>query len=239
MDECLIQQYPELESEHFWWVSRREFVSSLMGNLGETRGSDVLDVGCGSGVLASELAASGATVTGVDVASHPEWSNRGSVVFREGDYFDLASELGVFDTVLALDVIEHIEDETLFVASLKENVRPGGYAIVTVPAYSWLWSRHDDINQHFRRYTKSRLRRVLTAGGLEVERCGYIFLGLILPKVVSKGLEGMRDSEVVALPPPSLNRAALAYFRYEHRLAGLMRDFLPSGTSVVAVCHRP
>lgn len=237
MDECLIQQYPELEAKHFWWVSRREFVSGLIGTGGEARGN-ALDVGCGSGVLAGELAASGATVTGIDVASHPEWSSRGSVVFREGDYLDLASGMGVFDTVLALDVMEHIEDESLFVARLKENVRPDGHVIVTVPAYRWLWSRHDEVNQHFRRYTKSRLRRVLTAGGFNVSRCGYIFFGLVLPKAVSKGLETMRDSDVLDLPSPLLNRMALTYFRYEHRLAGLRRDFLPAGTSVVAVCQR-
>lgn len=238
MDECLVRQYPELESRHFWWVSRREFVSGLMGALGDTRGR-VLDVGCGSGVLASELAASGATVTGVDVASHPEWTKHGSVVFREGDYFDLASELGAFDTVLALDVTEHIEDDIGFATRLKESVTPGGHVIVTVPAYRWLWSRHDEINRHFRRYTKSRLREVLSAGGLDVTRCGYIFFGLILPKILSKGLEWVRDREAVVVPSQSLNRIALAYFRFEHRLAGTRRDFLPAGTSVVAVCRRP
>lgn len=239
MDECLIQQYPELESRHFWWVSRRELVSGLIRNLDRGHGGDVLDVGCGSGALARELAASGATVTGVDVVSHPQWSGHGSGVFREGDYLELAPELGAFDTVLALDVAEHVADEARFVARLRENVRPGGHVIVTVPAYSWLWSRHDDLNRHFRRYTKSRLRSSLTAGGLDVMRCGYAFFGLIMPKIVMKSLQRFRGSETVALPRPSLNRAALAYFRFEHRLAMQRRDFLPAGTSVIAVCHRP
>lgn len=239
MDESLIQQYPELESRHFWWVSRREFVSGLIRTVGQGHGGDVLDVGCGSGLLARELAVSGATVTGVDVVSHPQWSSQGSWVFREGDYLELAPELGVFDTVLALDVAEHVVDEARFVARLRENVRPGGHAIVTVPAYNWLWSRHDELNQHFRRYTKSGLGSILTAGGLDVMRCGYAFFGLIMPKIVMKGLQALRGRETVALPRPSLNRVALAYFRFEHRFAMQRRDFLPAGTSVIAVCHRP
>lgn len=234
MDECLIQQYPELEERHFWWASRRELVSRLVSDLDRPA---ILDVGCGSGLLARQLSDSGATVTGVDVASHPQWDNGGSGVFLEGDYLELAPDLGVFDIVLALDVAEHVGDESQFVASLTENVRPGGRVIVTVPAYEWLWSPHDDLNQHFRRYTRSRLRKALTAGGLDVLRCGYIFFGLIVPKIVEKGMKVVRKSETVALPPPLLNRAAHAYFRLEHRIAMRRRHFLPAGTSVIAVCR--
>lgn len=238
MDECLIRQYPELESRHFWWASRRELVIDLIGGLRRGHGTSVLDVGCGSGFLARELATSGATVMGVDTVSHPQWDSSGAGVFREGDYLELAPELGVFDTVLALDVTEHVGDEGQFVSRLTGNVRPGGHVIVTVPAYDWLWSRHDDINQHFRRYTRSRLVGILTAGGLEVMRCGYIFFGLIGPKILEKGLLALHDSETVSVPPPWLNGTALAYFRLEHRFAVRRRDFLPAGTSVVAVCRR-
>lgn len=235
MDECLIQQYPELEERHFWWASRRELVTRLVGDLKQPA---ILDVGCGSGFLARQLSASGATVTGVDVASHPQWDNGGSGVFLEGDYLELAPDLGVFDAVLALDVVEHVDNESQFVACLGENVRPGGRVIVTVPAYEWLWSSHDDLNQHFRRYTRSRLRGALTAGGFDVLRCGYIFFGLVVPKIVEKGVRMVRDTRKVALPPPLLNRAAHTYFRLEHGLAMRRRHFLPAGTSVIAVCQR-
>ena len=238
MDESLIQQYPELESRHFWWASRRELVIDLIGGIRPVHGTSVLDVGCGSGFLARELVSSGATVMGVDTVGHPQWGSAGPAVFCEGDYLELAPELGMFDTVLALDVTEHVADEGEFVSRLTGNVRPGGHVIVTVPAYDWLWSRHDDINQHFRRYTRSRLVKILTAGGLEMMRCGYIFFGLVGPKILEKGLLALRDSETVSVPPQLLNRAALAYFRLEHRLAERRRDFLPAGTSVIAVCRR-
>jgi len=239
MDECLLQQYPEIERDHFWWVSRRELVRRLIGEAGLGTGPSVLDVGCGSGVLARELSTAGAAVSAVDVASHPDWGTGDrSPQFLEGDYLELAESLGTFDCLLALDVMEHIEDEGAFAGSLRKNLRPGGLAIVTVPAYQWMWSGHDDINQHFRRYTKRRLLTALEGGDLEVTRCGYIFFGLIVPKIVSKGTERLRDDDGVGVPSAPLNRGALTYFRWEHRLANRFRNFLPAGTSVIAVCRR-
>ncbi len=239
MDECLIHQYPALEREHFWWVSRRELVTRL---LGDTLASmSVLDVGCGSGALARELGQVGATVTSVDVASHAEWltDEPGGPVFIEGDYLELSPTLGHFHHVLALDVMEHVEDDVAMAAALRANTKPGGSVIVTVPAYSWLWSEHDEINRHHRRYDRTRLSDALQQGGLDVERCGYLFLGLVAPKLILKGVERLRRDPMTIRPPAgAVNGAALAYFRREHRVAMTQRNFLPAGTSVIAVCRR-
>jgi 2-polyprenyl-3-methyl-5-hydroxy-6-metoxy-1,4-benzoquinol methylase len=236
MDESLVREYPALEAGHFWFVTRREFVRSLIGEHVEEI-PKIIDVGCGSGVLAKELVTAGADVTGVDVVSHPDWEDVGGS-FHEGDYLEMAPGLGEFDCVLALDVIEHVEEESAFASSLRDNVRPGGAAIVTVPAYQWLWSGHDEINHHYRRYTSSRLIETLSAAGLTVTRCGYIFMGLVGPKLGAKALERYRKSDSVAVPSEPLNMAATGYFRWEHAVAKRRRNFLPAGTSVVAVCKR-
>jgi hypothetical protein len=71
-----------------------------------------------------------------------------------------------------------------------------------------------------------------------VTRCGYLFFALIGPKLLSKGLASWRGDGEVRQPPPTLNGTAISYFRWEHRLAARRPDFLPAGTSVLAVCRR-
>lgn len=239
MDESLLQEYPGLEETHFWWLSRRELIRQLIDEwIVPPNSKSILDVGCGSGLLARELASASNRVSGVDVAAYPQWAQPGPVEFRAGDYLDLAPQLGSHDVVLALDVMEHVEEEAAFVSSIRENLRPGGRAVVTVPAYRWLWSGHDEINHHFRRYTAHRLREALSVGGVRVERCGYLFFGLIGPKLAALVWERLAGRDGVGSPPDTLNQIALSYFRFEHGLAARRRNFLPAGTSVIAVCRR-
>ena len=239
MDETLVRQYPELELKHFWWVTRRLLVHRLISTVRAQGEMDVLDIGCGSGVLARELAQSGAAVTASDLIPHPDWSASRNPRFVAGDYLGLSTELGVHDVVLALDVMEHFEDDRAFADHLMDNVRPGGSAIVTVPAYKWLWSRHDEVNHHFRRYTRATLRQVITGAGLEVSRCGYIFFGLIAPKLLVSVVGRGSDRDEIPTPAPIFNETATKYFQLEHRIAITRRNFLPAGTSVLAVCRRP
>lgn len=199
----------------------------------------ILDVGCGNGVLAKELRAEGADVTALDVVPYPGWQlDADDVVnFQEGDYQEVGPDLGLFDVVTALDVLEHVDDDVGFAQVLHSNAKPGGTAIVTVPAYQMLWSHHDETNQHRRRYTKKGLTAALELAGFQVDRCGYILFGLIAPVLLRKLTTTRKTEAPVGLCP--LNRFALSYFTVEHRLAVSRPDFLPAGTSVIAVCRRP
>src|SRR5436305_1985034 len=77
---------------------------------------------------------------------------------------------GAFDLITCLDVIEHTPDDRVTLAELRRVCKPGGWLLVTVPAYQALWSRHDEANHHFRRYNRRMLRAVAQAAGWEVER---------------------------------------------------------------------
>ena len=83
--------------------------------------------------------------------------------------------------MLSLDVIEHVDNDVHILESLYEIVKPGGHLIITVPAFESLWSEHDEINQHKRRYRVPRLRKMMENAGFEVSRITYCNSTLFLP----------------------------------------------------------
>lgn len=238
MDEALVARYPQLERKHFWWATRRFIVRELVARSFGAVPSSILDVGCGSGLTGEMFSSLGASVVGVDMEAHRE-SMR--IDFVKGDYLSLSDQLGTFDAVLALDAIEHFEDEAQVVNAIASNLRPGGRLVVTVPAYRFLWSSHDETNLHYRRYTRRSLARALSAAGLGVDRIGYVFMALALPKGVLTILERITRKEVPTGTGVDglANRLASRYFGAESRLALRRANFLPFGTSVVAVARKP
>ena len=241
MDESFVTKYPDLERAHFWWATRRNLIQDLVSQIGDPGAMHILDVGCGSGTTAHALAEMGASVTGVDLEMHDTESAMDNVSLVRGDYLEVSPSLGKFDVVMALDVIEHFPDEAKVAAALASNLRPGGRLLVTVPAYRFLWSSHDEVNHHYRRYTASRLRNVLEWAGLRVERVGYLFMILVIPKILLTLVEklsrrqGLAGTTVASWP----NRVAALYFGFETRIASRLSGFLPFGTSVIAVARRP
>ena len=241
MDESLITKYPDLEREHFWWATRRNLIKDLIIQIGDPRTMHVLDVGCGSGMTARALAAMGASVTGVDVEINDEQASMENLRLLRGDYLEVFPSLGQFDVVMALDAIEHFADEAKVVAALGSNLKPGGRLLITAPAYRLLWSSHDETNRHHRRYTAPRLENVLESASLRIDRVGYLFMMLLLPKLLLTLLERISRREAptgigVAGWP---NRVASLYFGFETRIASRLSGFLPFGTSVIAVARRP
>lgn len=239
MDEALIAKYPDLEENHFWWRTRRKLVRHIYESLAEEAAPSVLDVGCGSGVTASMLASAGAQVVGLDSAAGfqaPEAPN-GQMEFVRADYLEAFHDLGQFDLVLAMDSVEHFSSETEVISALAANTAPGGRLLVTVPAYGWLWSSHDEENAHYRRYTRRTLASALTRAGMTVDRVGYLFAGLVAPKALLAVVEQILNKELGSGTElsPAINRLATRYFGLELEIAMARKHFLPFGTSVVAV----
>ena len=147
-----------------------------------------------------------------------------------------------FDLVLLLDVLEHIEDDREALASAFEALKPGGHLLVTVPALPWLWSRHDEANEHHRRYLPRTLRRTLVDAGLSVVTLRYAFFWTVAPLLARRWLApadptlGVADYEVT-IPPEPLNRVLTAFSRCEHAIGRVIR--WPLGTSLLAVARRP
>ena len=245
MDEVLYRDHADMEVEHWWFQGRRAVVKAVLKAHLEPshRPRQVLDVGCGTGGMLPLLAEFADSVTGLDMspeaAAHAQAQAPAGVTARAGRIPDDIPHDGNLDLVTAFDVVEHIDDDVAALVSLRRALDPqNGLLLVTVPAYQWLWSPHDELNQHKRRYTRRTLIRSLQAAGLEVVHLSY-FNTWLLPVVASvrllrKALPGAGDgASDFVLPSPRTNRLLTRVFSSEGRVVS--RASLPAGVSIVAL----
>jgi SAM-dependent methyltransferase len=148
-----------------------------------------------------------------------------------------------FELAVCLDVIEHIEDQQRALRELHRVIVPGGTLVVMVPAYQWLWSEHDLINHHERRYTASTLHAPAAQAGWQRVRTTY-FNGLLLPvAIVHRRLT--RRAQLVGEPVSDLHRTGEPLntllegpLALEAALIGLGLR-IPAGLSLAAVFRKP
>jgi SAM-dependent methyltransferase len=144
-----------------------------------------------------------------------------------------------FDLITALDVIEHIDDDVGSISAIRALLVPGGKCIFTVPAYMFLWSAHDEMNQHKRRYTLPELNERLVQAGFTVEKISYyntllfpaVFLVRMLNNVLQR--EGAPDTD---MPGSAMNYVLKKIFGIEKYLLRYLN--LPFGVSVLAVVRK-
>jgi SAM-dependent methyltransferase len=140
-----------------------------------------------------------------------------------------------YDLVAILDVLEHVEEERAALASMAQRLRPGGRILLTVPAHPWMWSAHDEVNHHKRRYTKKSFRAAVADAGLKLELLTY-FNSLLFPVAAAARLAGRasgnKDSDD-ALPPAPLNTLLERIFRTEAYAIGRLP--FPPGVSLAAI----
>src|SRR4051794_32650376 len=159
-----------LDERHWWYRGRRRMLAAVVERIAVPRGARVLDAGCGSGRTLDELArygtAHGIELTPLGLAAARRRGHQVEQAPVETIPYDDAS----FDLVTCLDVIEHTDDDAAALRELRRVARPGASLVVSVPAHPRLWSYHDVVNGHRRRYTRRTLRVAAESGGWRVER---------------------------------------------------------------------
>jgi SAM-dependent methyltransferase len=227
------------EASHFWFRSRRALVEWALGKY--FRGArQLLDVGCGTGfVLAGlgekfpELARSGCDVR-IETLKVARREVSG-VSFLSADTATLpySSE---FDVVIALDVLEHIDDDRAALDALRKVLKPAGGLILTVPQHPWLWSAVDDFSCHRRRYVRADLESKVRAAGFETLRCTSFF-AVTLPLLAASRLRRTRgpfDPRAELLIPKPVNAVLGALSTFENWLIQIGVS-LPVGSSLMLI----
>jgi SAM-dependent methyltransferase len=232
-----------VEGSHWWFAGRRRIIESFLKRICEQLGPGgphILDIGCGTGANLEMLSKFGAA-EGVDVspAALAFCRQRGLQNVRQGEAEHLPYDDGSFDLVTALDVVEHLDDD---VAGLKEMcrvLRPGGYALLFVPAFMYLWGVQDDISHHRRRYTRATLQQAVRAAGFEIERFTYAnitFFGPILLGRLLMRASGFRPASENNLTIGGLNGMLGRILGAESSI--LRHINLPLGVSAICVARR-
>lgn len=238
MERSVYREMAELDQRHWWYRARREVLADLIRRSAMLpAGARVLEIGCGTGHNLEMLGQFGK----VDALELDDEA-RGIAEKRLGRPVmsaPLPELAGVpdktYDLIGALDVIEHIDDDRAAVDAIAVKLKPGGKFVMTVPAHQWMWSAHDVVNHHKRRYSKRALLRLIEASPLRLEKIGY-FNSLLFPLAVTDRLASKlrgKDDADVKLPSASLNKALETIFAAERHLVGRLP--LPPGLSLFAV----
>lgn len=202
------------EEENWWFKAKNELVKSFI------RGKS-LDIGGGLNQL------------GDVIIDNDEEVLKKNPKAKKGNAYGLPVEDNSFDTVIFSDVLEHLKHDYLAVKEAKKALKKNGRVIVTVPAYQFLFSEHDDLLGHYRRYTKGSLKKVFEEQGFKTVKLSYwnffLFPGVVLVKLSTDGLNLNRTNSFI-------NQAFYSILRLENRL--IKKINFPYGGTVFGVFEK-
>jgi len=233
----------QVEETHWWFAGRRRILESFLARISRRLQSPrprILDVGCGTGANLEMLNRFG-DAEGVDVSTAAlEFCRaRGLDRVHQGAAEELPFGDAEFDLVTALDVVEHLDDDVAGLREMHRVLRRGGYALLFVPAFMWLWGVQDDISHHRRRYTRAGLERAVREAGFEIVRFTYANLLFFPPILLGRclmRLTGLRPSSENNLTVGALNGPLGRVFGAESSILRYLN--LPLGVSAICVARR-
>jgi SAM-dependent methyltransferase len=261
MDRNYELQTHQAEDRHWWYRGRRRVLDAVISGLALGPQTRILDAGCGSGRNMLDLARYG-EVTGIELSDTSVGGGGGGgkgegreragsraplALHRaphtgevlQGSILDMPFTTDSFDLAVCLDVVEHLQDDRQALSELRRVVAPGGSLLVTVPAYERLWSTHDEINHHHRRYNRRTLLQAAEDAGWKCSLTTH-FNSLLLPiAALLRALDRLHTNTAESsldlwIPPAPINSLLQLPLNLEAALVkrGL---HIPAGLSLLAL----
>lgn len=238
MDRVVYDRMAAHDSTHWWYRARRDILHDYLHRYaGLPADARLLEIGCGTGHNLPMLARFGRVdAIEIDPAARSIAAERLGRPVGDAPLPELPGvERRAYDLVAVLDVVEHIADDVAALAAMATLLKPGGKILIAVPAHGWLWSAHDVVNHHHRRYSKTALARAVERAGLRPERMRW-FNSLLFPLAAAARVAGKltgRDDSDDSPPPGPVNKLFETVFRLERHLIG--RVPMTPGVSIVTL----
>jgi 2-polyprenyl-3-methyl-5-hydroxy-6-metoxy-1,4-benzoquinol methylase len=237
MDSDYRRTYPHLFQHHWWWRARADWIVDVLRRLVPSPGSEtILDVGCGEGLFFGALSEFG-EVQGIELqeglsASLPI---KGIHVGPFDESFVPSTQ---YSLILMLDVLEHLQDPQAALRQVSRLLAPGGIFLATVPAFQALWTNHDVVNHHVKRYTERELRALVSRAQLQVLEAAYFFQWTCAVKLLVRAIERVSRAapKPASLPPGWINQPLYLVSRLEHKTLARIR--VPFGSSLMLVARQ-
>jgi len=236
-----LSSYDLLSQKHWWLTSKYLLLLDLLKTQipDGTKLDPLLDVGCSSGFFLKHLKAFSNIRYGID--KNPEIlkiRNDTDAILKSADAKKIPFHNKMFSLITAIDVIEHIEDDTQSLKEFNRLLRPEGWLLLCVPAFMLLFGKHDQLFGHYRRYCSKDLRSKLEACGFTIKKISYIQPLFFLPLLIKRKLFPIKNELLgdFSLPPKFLN-TLLHYFILLEKYPLRYIDF-PFGATLICLSQK-
>lgn len=244
MEKKIYQKLYEIEKSHWWFVARRKIVVNLIESIVSAHKVTprILDIGCSVGITTGIFSRYGWTC-GLDFSREAlKFCNaHNGVSFIQGDARKLPVLFESCDVIVALDLLEHLQDDELALREFNRVLKQNGFVIISVPAFTILWGALDRLAHHFRRYRLKQLRDKISKNGFVVKKISYINCLLFVAVLVSRLMErvfrkGFQADADLKIPVKAVNSVLEKIFASESNLIG--KFSLPFGNSIICVAQK-
>lgn len=240
MEDYLYKDLYNFEDKHWWHISKRDICLKLISQYTNGKKLKMLDIGCGTGKNVESFNSQG-ECWGVDYSRRALQFCRKRKLKNvvQGSAEKLPFPSHSFEVVSLLDVLEHVDEEKTLQEAYRV-LKNNGLMIITVPAFSWLWSEWDVVLHHKRRYSLPSLKQILKTHQFEVKKISYLYSFLVIPVFLIRSIKSRflkyEYASDFKLGSKLVNRIFLWISRLESKL--MLTTGLPFGTSLICVAQK-
>ncbi|MEP7108433.1 MAG: class I SAM-dependent methyltransferase [Ferruginibacter sp.] len=192
MDKMYVQQYDQLENNHWWFIIRQKIILQTLRKFTpplHPGGLKILNVGAAAGASSKWLASLGDVVSLENDPLFLDCLINRNLKAINASITDIPLDDDSVDLVCAFDVIEHVENDQQAVEELVRVCKPGGNICITVPAFQTLWGNHDVVNGHKRRYTRKHLQNLIDGQRATIQYSSYFNTILFIPVLLFRKIQ--------------------------------------------------